>query len=93
VAKVTLRNVSPLGDLDLPLIGRQGDHCLKAGEEFEVDATLAGRAPSAFVGEDGNEITDPGEGLLAQVGVFEPVDQPKSNKSAKPAAGANTPEV
>lgn len=32
-----LKNTNPLGDVDLPLIGRQGDLCLKAGEEFEVN--------------------------------------------------------
>lgn len=33
----TLRNCSPLGDLDFPLLGRE----LKAGEEFEVDDDTA----------------------------------------------------
>lgn len=33
----TLRNVSPLGDLDFPLLRRN----VAAGEEFEVDADVA----------------------------------------------------
>ena len=65
-----LRNVSPLGHLDLPLIGR----VLDPGEVFDVDDALAGRAPSTTVDDDGNEVTDLGEGLLAQVGNFEAVD-------------------
>lgn len=35
----TLRNVNPLGAVDLPLIGRS----LEAGEEFEVPDEVAGR--------------------------------------------------
>lgn len=31
-----IKNVSPVGDLDLPLVNRQGDNCIKAGEEFDV---------------------------------------------------------
>lgn len=44
----TLRNVNPLGAVDLPLIGRQGEPfgepgsgCLEPGEEFEVTAEQA----------------------------------------------------
>lgn len=74
MAIVRLRNINPLGRVDLPLIGRQGEDegegvaCLEPGETFEVDAKLAGRAPSGTPGEDDY---DPGEGLLAQVGNFE----------------------
>jgi len=64
-----LRNVNPIGQVDLPLIYRQGEPfgepgsgCLEPGEEFDVDAELAGRAPSS---------RSPGEGLLAQVGNYE----------------------
>lgn len=64
-----LRNVSPLGHLDFPLVGR----VLKPGEEFDVDDEVAGRAPSLTV-DDGVETFDPGEGLLAQVGNFERAD-------------------
>lgn len=68
MATVRLRNINPLGQVDLPLIGRQegegwptlGQHgvgCLEPGEVFEVDEELAGRAPSVTVedvlGEDG----------------------------------------
>lgn len=88
MAKVTLRNISPLGDIDLPLIGRQGDACLKPGEEFDVDAEIAGVGPSTTVDDDGNEITDLGQGLLSQVGNFELV-----TKSTKASKAAKTPEV
>lgn len=54
--KVLLRNINPLGFVDLPLIGRQGatddpdgdqpgSGCLIPGEVFSVDAEIAGRAP------------------------------------------------
>lgn len=79
---VLLRNCNPLGQVDLPLIGRQEDSdgstlgtegtgCLEPGEVFEVDAALAGRAPSGSVEDDDY---DPGEGLLAQVGNYELVE-------------------
>ena len=72
-----LRNISPLGELDLPLVGR----ILTAGEIFDVDDELAGRAPSIVVDEDtGEQRLDPGEGLLAQVGNYEAVSAgPPSN--------------
>lgn len=63
-----LRNISPLGELDLPLVGR----ILTAGEIFDVNDEQAGREPAQVVDEDGQESLDPGEGLLAQVGVYEP---------------------
>ena len=83
MAKVTLKNVSPLGDLDLPLIGRQGDACLKAGEEFEIDEALAGRAPGVVVDDEGNEVADLGVGLLAQVGNFELVTKAAGKTSTR----------
>lgn len=96
MSTVRLRNINPLGQVDLPLIGRQegegwptlGEHgigCLEPGEVFEVDADLAGRAPSTrvedVVDEDGQptgetvEVHDPGVGLLAQVGNYELVTE------------------
>ena len=66
MSAVTLRNTNPLGPIFLPLIGRE----LAAGEEFEIDAALAGREPS---GKDG----DIGEGLLSQVGNYELVTEKK----------------
>ena len=92
---VLLRNINPLGPVDLPLLGRQEDEsgstlgvegvgCLEPGEVFEIDADLAGRAPSIVlipaVDEDGEptgeeiEHHDPGTGLLAQVGNYELVE-------------------
>ena len=37
----TLKNINPLGDIDLPIINRQGENCLRAGEEFEVSDEIA----------------------------------------------------
>lgn len=52
MAKVQLRNINPLGCVDLPLIGRQGPAndepgtgCLIPDEVFEVDEEHAGYAP------------------------------------------------
>jgi hypothetical protein len=49
MATVKIRNISPLGHLDLPLIRREGDPlgqegagCLEPGEVFEVPAEIAG---------------------------------------------------
>lgn len=89
MATVRLRNINPLGRVDLPLIGRQGDDegegvaCLEPGEEFEIDAKLAGRAPS---GNPGDDEYDPGEGLLAQVGNYELVDAKKTTAAKRTAA-------
>lgn len=68
---VRLKNVSPLGDLDVPVLGR----VVKFGEEFDCPEAIAGREP----GED-----DPGAGLLA--GYFERVTSSKPAKpSVTPA--------
>lgn len=79
MATVLLRNISPLGHLDVPLIRREGDPvgresvgCLEPGEVFKVPAALAGRAPS---GTPGTADWDPGTGLLAQTGNFEIVEK------------------
>jgi hypothetical protein len=68
MSKVTLRNVNPLGYVDLPLLGREGEiddtpgvGCLVPGEEFEVDAQIA-------------------ENLLAQVGNYELVTKSATSK-------------
>lgn len=65
----TLKNINPLGRVDLPLIGRS----LEPGEEFEVSKELAGEAPT--FDDDGN--ANPGSGLLAQVGNYELVPEKK----------------
>lgn len=79
MATVLLRNISPLGHLDVPLIRREGDPvgqesagCLEPGEVFKVPAALAGQAPS---GTQGTDDWDPGQGLLAQTGNFELVEK------------------
>lgn len=60
-----LRNINPLGAVDLPLIGRQGEPfgeegvgCLEPGEVFEID-------------------DERGNALLEQVGNYELVREPK----------------
>lgn len=85
MATVLLRNINPLGQVDLPLVGRQEDEsgstlgvegvgCLEPGEVFEVDEELAGRGPSVEIDDEGAEHHDPGYGLLAQVGNYELVE-------------------
>lgn len=90
MSTVQLRNVNPLGAVDLPLIGRQdgtGEHAgaegvgaLEPGEVFEVDAKVAGKAPTY---DDEGAVTDLGEGLLAQVGNYELVKSAASKSTAK----------
>ena len=60
MSTVLLRNVNPLGQVDVPALQRQGEPlgtegsgCLEPGEIFEVDAKL-------------------GKALLEQVGNYEP---------------------
>lgn len=60
-----IKNVSPYGDLDVPLLGR----VVAAGEVVEVSAAHAGKAPSGTPDTDGY---DPGQGLLAQVDNWQP---------------------
>jgi hypothetical protein len=45
---VRLRNVHPLGDVDLPALGRVDAACVKAGEEFDCPAELAGELPGTW---------------------------------------------
>lgn len=66
-----LRNTNPLGQVDLPLIGRQGDPlgqagsgCLEPGEEFDVS-------------------DDHAKVLLEQVGNYELVTKPKPTAEDK----------
>lgn len=75
MATVRLRNVNPLGAVDLPLLGRT----LAALEEFDCPEHLAGRGPVVL--EDGT--TDLGEGLLAQVANYELVPVPVDETPAK----------
>jgi hypothetical protein len=90
MATVRLRNINPLGRVDLPLIGRQGEHegegvaCLEPGEVFEVDAKVAGRAPSGTPGEADYDL---GEGLLAQVGNYELADAATSTRKTRAPKG------
>lgn len=81
MALVKLRNINPMGHVDVPVLYRQGEPfdepgsgCLTPGEVFEVDEKVAGRAPSGTPGADDY---DPGEGLLAQVDNYELVTEKK----------------
>lgn len=67
--KVLLRNINPLGFVDLPLINRQGSTedeggdqpgsgCLVPGEVFAVDAEIAGEAPHWRPSEEGDADAD-----------------------------------
>lgn len=89
---VTLRNVNPLGQVDLPIAHRQGEPfgtegvgCLEPGEVFDVSDEVAGREPSTSVDpETGEDVIDPGFGLLAQVGNYERVvAAPAKTKTSK----------
>jgi hypothetical protein len=86
----TLHHKNVIGQVDLPLIGRQGEPfgvpgsgCLEPGEDFDVSDEHAGRAPSTSKDADGVDVFDPGEGLLAQVDNYELVVAPKTNKTKK----------
>lgn len=104
-ATVRLRNINPLGAVDLPLLRREGEPygqegagCLEAGEEFDCPADLAGRAPS-LVDDDpdqqdeaGNPVQtwDLGEGLLAQTENYELVDTTTSKASKRSSKTASS---
>ena len=66
-----ITNVSPLGDLDFPLLGR----IVKAGESIDVDSEIAGAAPDPTI--EG----DIGTGLLAQVSNWAPSTVSKKTTS------------
>ena len=61
---VLIRNISPFGALDLPLVGR----IIGYGETFELPADLAGRPPTVIPSTDPDvaDTVDLGEGLLEQ---------------------------
>jgi hypothetical protein len=61
---VRLKNINPLGDVDLPAIGREADNYLRAGEEFDVDAELAGVAPGTVRPATAAELTGNLAGLV-----------------------------
>jgi hypothetical protein len=72
VAVKSLRNINPLGQVDLPIAGRQGDPlgepgsgCLEPGEVFEVPDDVAGL-------------------LLEQVGNYELAESSAKVKKEKP---------
>lgn len=58
MSDVTLKNVNPLGAVQLPTLGLE----VEAGAEFTVSAVVAGKAPTD---------KSPGSGLLAQAGNYE----------------------
>ena len=48
MSTVRLRNINPLGDVEVPSLGRGEDNPLRAGEVFEVPAAQAGREPGTW---------------------------------------------
>lgn len=80
MAIVRLRNVNPLGHVDLPLIGRQGpieDACLDAPADPCCCRPGAGCLKP---GEEFEVDTDLADGLLEQIGNYEPVTKPATKK-------------
>lgn len=76
-----LKNVNPLGQVDVPILRRQGEPfgvegagCLEPGEVFETTDEVAGKPPKGTPGEKGYH---PGSGLLAQVDNYELVTDKK----------------
>lgn len=100
MSTVLLRNINPLGTVDLPLVRRQEDSSgstigtegvggLEPGEVFEVDAELAGCPPYLEVVIDETtgdevEVLRPGRGLLAQVGNYELASEPATPTPTDP---------
>ncbi len=82
---VQIKNVSPLGELEVPILGRN----IERDAVVDVDAEIAGTAPDPTV--DG----DLGTGLLAQVGTWAPVVAVSqlSKKSITPPPADTTPPV
>lgn len=83
-----LRNVNPLGAVELHVLGH-GSLELEAGQEFDVPDAVAGHAPhwrpvregevvppylAVQTLEDVLHVLDPGEGLLAQVTNYVPAE-------------------
>lgn len=63
-----IQYVGPFDSVEVPGIPEP----VARGGVVDVDDKLAGRAPSAAVDDDGNEVVDQGEGLLAQVDNWQP---------------------
>lgn len=62
-----LKYVGPFDEVEC--LGR----VVKHGATAEFTAEEAGSAPSVSTDDDGNEVTDPGSGLLAQPSNWQPV--------------------
>lgn len=65
----TLKNINPLGDIDLPIINRQGENCLRAGEEFEVSDEIASdllQQAGNFEAVTSTKTTKPASGATVQ---------------------------
>ena len=89
-----LRNINPLGQVDLPLLGRT----LEPGEEFDVDDAVAGRPPSGTPFDDGVEADDAPDPTRAPLVEVEPaphldpvIDVPRpASRSPRPKRGGGT---
>ena len=66
MATVRLVNTTPLGDIDIPEIGRTGDNYLKAGEEFTVSDAVAGEAPGRWRAPTPAETAENYAGLITR---------------------------
>lgn len=82
-----LRNTNPLGQVDVPLIGRQGDTdgrtgvgCLEPGEEFDCSAEHA----RLLLGQAGNfePVDDEARAIAADLRDASRPDEPGDNQSA-----------
>lgn len=78
MATVKIQNVSPLGDLDVPILGR----IVKAGEVVDVDDAIAGAVATGLPDADG--VLDIGSGLLAQIGTWAPPAKSPTNAAPAP---------
>lgn len=52
MSTIKIRNVNPLGDVDVPILRREGENYLSAGEVVEVDAELG----EALLEQTGNYV-------------------------------------
>jgi len=93
---VKIRNINPLGRVDLPVARREGDvagegvGCLEPGEVFEVPdevgtellKQVGNYAPAGEPGEVFEVPDEVGTELLKQVGNYAPAGEPTEPKKA-----------
>lgn len=70
----------PYDEVEIPALGV----VVKRGETVDVPDADAGRPASVIQDDDGNDVLDPGEGLLAQAGNWLPEgDDPRTVRELK----------